>query len=86
MGPVANSAETYPWYALPFCQPPQVGTAAADFGDSLSGDRKVNTLYQLKFKQDEEMVQLCTKKLSEDDIVRGLRRAQRCLPLFFTVS
>ena len=79
VGPVANSAETYPWYALPFCRPEGGTDAQADFGDGFSGDRKVITPYVLTWKKDIDSATLCKQILNEDDIVRLVRRKQRVL-------
>jgi Endomembrane protein 70 len=70
VGPLANPSETYPWYVLPFC-PPRDGDLEAPQGlsDSLSGDRKSNTPYEFKFKQDEADVVVCERELSEEDVV-----------------
>ena len=76
VGPVANSAETYPWYALPFCRPEGATDEQTAFGDSFSGDRKVATPYVLQWKKDVDSTPLCKKSLSEDDIVRA-RSAKR---------
>ena len=59
VGPVNNPSETYSYYSLPFC-----GTGASvdqDLGESLTGDRKVETPYELKFGQDVEFKEVCVK-------------------------
>ena len=69
---MANSAEIYGWHTLPFCGASSAAVVEGGFGDALSGDRKVATPYKLNWMKDEEMVTLCKRTLSEDDIVRGV--------------
>jgi len=71
VGPVANPSETYPFYVLPYC-PPKDGDLDAPtqaLGETFSGDRKMNTPYEFKFKQDEADGLLCERDLNEEDIV-----------------
>lgn len=82
VGPLANPSETYPWYVLPFC-PPRDGDLEAPQGlsDSLSGDRKSNTPYEFKFKQDEADVVVCERELSEEDVVSAARAGTKSWPV-----
>lgn len=41
-----------------------------DLGEVLNGDRMVDALYQLKFRDDKDMVTLCQKKLSKDELAK----------------
>lgn len=50
VGPYANPSETYSFYSLPYCQPESVKRESQALGDALSGDRRVNTMYAIKFK------------------------------------
>ena len=78
---MANSAETYSWYALPFCKDTTNSAAAGvDISDSFSGDRKVATPYAFTFMKDEDMAPLCTAKLSEEDVVRTTEHHTPALP------
>jgi hypothetical protein len=70
VGPYANPSETYPYYSLPFCQPPKVEREAHGLGEVLAGDHKVKTLYALNFKADLSWYRLCKKKLAKEDIKR----------------
>ena len=69
VGPVANPSETYPFYVLPFCAPKDFIAQSVDLGESLSGDRRVNTPFEFRFMQDQDEVELCEKELTEEDIV-----------------
>jgi hypothetical protein len=50
VGPYANPSETYPFYSLPFCKPDSVESPSQELGDTLSGDRRVSTMYAIAFK------------------------------------
>jgi len=70
VGPYANPSETYPYFSLPFCQPPVVEREAHGLGEVLAGVHKVKTLFALNFKADLSWYRLCKKKLTRDDIKR----------------
>jgi hypothetical protein len=60
VGPVNNPSETYAYYSLPFCG--KDGQAVdQDLGESPTGDRKVETPYELKFGQDVEFKEVCVE-------------------------
>lgn len=48
VGPFHNSVETYDYYKLPFCKP-QSQKKDVQFGDTLSGDRRSESLYDIRF-------------------------------------
>lgn len=50
VGPFSNPTETYPYYSLPFCPPAEVQHQSHELGELLSGDRKVNTPYDIRFR------------------------------------
>ena len=50
VGPFSNPAETYKYYSLPFCQPENVKSQAQQLGEVLAGDRRVNTMYDIRFR------------------------------------
>jgi hypothetical protein len=50
IGPYSNPSETYEFYSLPFCQPPQIQHKHTKIGEDLTGDHKANSLYDLRFK------------------------------------
>ena len=50
VGPYTNPSETYRYYSLPFCKPVEVTGENSVLGDALAGDRRVNTMYNVKFK------------------------------------
>jgi hypothetical protein len=62
-------SETYQFYSLPFCQPEEGKQyVLEDLGEVLEGDRLVSTPYEIKFREDAEDVQLCSKTLSMRDL------------------
>jgi len=71
VGPFHNPSETYEYYRLPFC-PPADGLKhkAEDLGEVLIGDRLVGTPYEVSFRVDHENEKLCSKDLTEKDLVR----------------
>jgi Endomembrane protein 70 len=50
VGPYTNPSETYRYYSLPYCPPVNMKGQSQELGDVLSGDRRVNTPYNLRFK------------------------------------
>ena len=75
VGPVNNPSETYSYFSLPFCGGAAGASVDQDLGESLTGDRKVETPYELKFAQDVEFKEVCVK-------VRFARRP----PPFFSAA
>lgn len=63
-------SETYQYYSLPFCEPVKKEYETQGLGQVLAGDRTVNSLYVLNFGQDSEKTDLCTKKLSKQDVAK----------------
>ncbi len=61
VGPVNNPSETYGYFVLPFCSPKSASSVDQDLGESLTGDRKEETPYELVFGKDEEFKELCSK-------------------------
>lgn len=72
---VANPSETYPLYVLPYC-PPRDGdleapaAAQATLGETLAGDRRMNTPYEFTFGEDRIDAIVCERDLTEEDVVR----------------
>ena len=51
IGPYSNPSETYNYYKLPFCKPPEKDIKRPkSFGESISGVDISSSLYQLRFK------------------------------------
>lgn len=64
ISPYDNPSETYRYflspegsifyrdryYSLPFCQPDYVYEQSQTLGENLSGDRKMNSLYEIEYK------------------------------------
>ena len=64
-------SETYQYYTLPFCQPEEGKKyVLEDLGEVLEGDRLVSTPYEIKFLQDMEDEELCTKTLNMRDLAK----------------
>ncbi|KAK9279648.1 hypothetical protein L1049_013328 [Liquidambar formosana] len=68
VGPLNNPSETYQYFDLPFCRPGQVVKKKESLGEVLNGDRLINPLYELKFREEKSGVALCQKKLKHDDV------------------
>lgn len=45
ISPYSNPVETYRYYMLPFCAPKSLFSEDQTFGQTLSGDRKMSSLY-----------------------------------------
>jgi Endomembrane protein 70 len=67
-------SETYQYYTLPFCEPPEKKFRSEGLGEVLAGDRTVNSLYKFHFAQDAVNSTICTKKLNAKDVEK-FRRA-----------
>ena len=52
IGPYKNPTETYEFYSLPFCRPEpgKIQHGHHSVGEDLTGDHKVNSLYDLRFR------------------------------------
>jgi len=79
VGPFNNPAETYPYYSLRYCKPKRHLSSDddddddddydSDMGEVLSGDRRQSSVYDIRFKVDEEWRAACPKYvLTQDDI------------------
>eukprot|EP00939_MAST-03C_sp_MAST-3C-sp1_P001847 g1847.t1 len=69
VGPYNNPTETYYFYSLPFCQPKDLELQRHEFGESLAGDRKHNSVYDIKFLENIDNKDLCTLRLGKDQIM-----------------
>merc|ERR1711968_64996 len=58
----------YEYYALPFCQPPEIINAAENLGEVLRGDRIENSLYKLFMNVEESCKILCRQEYTEDQM------------------
>ncbi|KAI8467030.1 MAG: EMP/nonaspanin domain family protein [Monoraphidium minutum] len=71
VGPYANPSETYQFYTLPFCIPEEGKRyVLEDLGEVLEGDRLVSTPYSIKFREDAEDEELCSKTLNMRDLAK----------------
>ncbi|KDD72720.1 endomembrane protein 70, partial [Helicosporidium sp. ATCC 50920] len=73
IGPFANptyvSGETYHYFDLPFCHPPD-GKAYQweGLGEVLEGDRLVSTAFDMRFATDQASVTLCSRNLTSEEL------------------
>jgi transmembrane 9 superfamily protein 2/4 len=58
----------FEYYALPFCQPPEIINAAENLGEVLRGDRIENSLYQLFMNVEESCKILCKLEYNEEQM------------------
>lgn len=69
VGPFHNPSETYQYYDLPFCPPPEGAEhKSEDLGEVLEGDRMVSTPYDVSFLVDRPSIKLCSKELNAKDL------------------
>lgn len=68
VGPYTNPAETYEFYSLPFCQPTSIQHKHTNLGEDLSGDHKVNSLYDIRFRVPVHFQRLCEIHLTTNEI------------------
>ena len=76
VGPFANPTETYRYHSLGFCAPEQIEHHSHKLGESLSGDRKVTSLYDIEFKVPQTNTKLCTKTLTPTDVLGFLKAVE----------
>ncbi|KAF7823233.1 transmembrane 9 superfamily member 5 [Senna tora] len=70
VGPLNNPSETYEYYDLPFCHPDPIIRKKESLGEVLNGDRLINALYELKFREHKIGETLCQKKLTIDEVAK----------------
>lgn len=90
-----SCSETYQYYSLPFCHPPEGKEYKwEDLGEVLEGDRMVTTPYEIVFRRDVEHKKLCSQTLNAEQLgklrtavqedyyfqVRRCKLPCRCLP------
>jgi len=70
IGPYSNPTETYPYYSLPFCRPPdaELTTKKQDLGEVLSGDSMMSSLYKMRFMVPVNEGRICSVKLDGKQI------------------
>ena len=71
VGPFNNPTETYPYYSLPYCR--NTGRQRAikhDLGEFLLGDRKMESHYEITFRDDFTWRTLCSKEMSGEEMRR----------------
>lgn len=66
--PFANPTETYRYYDFPFCQPSVVMPHFMTLGQVLRGDRLVNSLYKINFKNDQPRTVVCNMPMTQEHI------------------
>ncbi|KAK9806376.1 hypothetical protein WJX72_012132 [[Myrmecia] bisecta] len=69
IGPFSSPSETYQYFDLPFCRPPDgLEHKPETLGEVVDGNRLVNTPYDLSFMIERETTTLCHKELTKADI------------------
>eukprot|EP01101_Sappina_pedata_P012737 TRINITY_DN890_c0_g1_i1.p1 TRINITY_DN890_c0_g1~~TRINITY_DN890_c0_g1_i1.p1 ORF type:complete len:615 (+),score=254.76 TRINITY_DN890_c0_g1_i1:65-1909(+) len=70
IGPFSNPSETYPYYSLPFCalNPNEVQHRHVSLGESLSGNARSQSLYDIRFNIDIHWQQLCKIHINKEEI------------------
>jgi hypothetical protein len=70
IGPHDNPSETYEYYTLPWCLPPDAVHKHLGLGESLEGNRDVNinSMYNIRFRVDVDNGELCKKELAVADV------------------
>jgi len=76
IGPFSNPSETYKYYSLPFCKP-KVTKNEQDFSESLAGDRRRTSLYDVRFKAGVQWQSVCRKTLTQDEIKQFIDAIKR---------
>ncbi|EER14566.1 conserved hypothetical protein [Perkinsus marinus ATCC 50983] len=66
--PFANPTETYRYYDLPFCKPEVIESEWMSFGQILKGDRLVNSIYSVNYREDVPKTKVCQKTFTEGEI------------------
>jgi len=69
--PSPSLPQTYNYFVLPLCAPKGgagAGAAVQDMSESLTGDHKVETAYELRFGEDVEFQETCTRDFSREDL------------------
>jgi len=67
VGPFNNPAETYKYYSLPYCASSE-DLDDDNLGESLAGDRRRPSLYDIRFNANNQWSGLCTKTLNQEEI------------------
>uniref|UniRef100_A0A7S1G5G4 Transmembrane 9 superfamily member n=1 Tax=Bicosoecida sp. CB-2014 TaxID=1486930 RepID=A0A7S1G5G4_9STRA len=70
VGPFANPHETYPYYSLPFCAPDNLASEKHELGELLSGDRKVNSKIDLRFRVRDTWREVCDIVLERENVAK----------------
>jgi hypothetical protein len=68
LSPYSNPSETYDYYSLPFCHPETIQHKHASLGEFLEGDIKSNSLYDIRFKVNAQLMSLCKVHLDKEGI------------------
>ncbi|CAD8210873.1 unnamed protein product [Paramecium pentaurelia] len=66
--PKDNPSETYTYYELPYCKPNDVDEIIETFGQSLSGDKQMTSIYKFNSKEKIEDKQLCQRNFTKAEI------------------
>jgi len=79
IGPYSNPTETYEFYSLPFCRPQTIAVHHHSIGEDLTGDHKVSSLYDIRFKVPIYFSRLCTQPAT----VEGVKEFRDAIDKFY---
>jgi len=68
VGPYSSPSETYSFYHLPACQPPQIQHEHETLGEVLGGDDLQSSLYDIRFRVNIQWQSLCKLHLFADEV------------------
>jgi hypothetical protein len=76
IGPYSNPSETYDYYEIPLCKPPeeQIQHRHKSLRQELEGDKPTSSLYKIFFKVDSQLSELCRLHIGPEE-VKQLRSA-----------
>lgn len=68
VGPFHNPAESYTYYSLPYCSPKHETKVEANLGQSLAGDRRRTSLYDVRYLVPVSWASICRFMLTPNEI------------------
>jgi len=74
ISPFSNPTNSYKFYALPLCIPVKAASQTPSFGERLTGNVRIDSVYKIQFGVDVHQSTVCNVELSEKQI-KNLRGA-----------
>jgi len=68
VSPYVNPTESYRYYDLPFCAPSNTYEESQSLGEKLTGNRKMNSLYEIQFQVNSPKKQICDQTFSNEQL------------------